>query len=116
VRAAMIWSRIANASTDASKSAGPVPTADRRASELTISAVRNRAAAQVDFPDPAAPASTTTAGSGSRAAVIRRSLSARRAPTCARAGFEGLNPDCAGRAPRVEAGRKNDLHERFQAH
>ena len=59
----------------ASRSAGPLPTAARSASELTTSAVRNRSAAQVDFPE-RRPGQHHHGGSGSRASVIRRSLAA----------------------------------------
>ena len=65
IRAATILSSRPKASTEASRSAGPLPTTARNASDETISDARNRSAAQVDLPEPGAPASTTTAGSGS---------------------------------------------------
>src|SRR4051812_49637064 len=60
----MIMSSTANASTEASRSLSPLPTEARSASEDTISFAANRSAAQVDFPDPDGPTSTTTAGVG----------------------------------------------------
>lgn len=86
LRAAAIWSSSANASAVASRSAGPLPTVARSTSELTTSAFRKCSAAHVDFPEPAAPARTTMAGSGSRASVIGGSLAADGRPSCVGCG------------------------------
>src|SRR5215831_17244921 len=63
-RAATIWSSSVKASADASRSCSPLPTTARSWSEETTSCGRYRAAAQADLPEPAGPASTTSAGSG----------------------------------------------------
>src|SRR6476660_1037867 len=64
-RAATIRTSRSNESADASRSAGPLPTTSRSASEDTTSAARKRDDAQWDLPDPDAPTRTTRAGSGS---------------------------------------------------
>ena len=70
-RAATIVSSRANASAEASRSCGPLPTTPRSASDETISSRRYRSAAQVDLPEPEAPTRTTSAGSGRRAVLSR---------------------------------------------
>ena len=64
-RAATIWSSRAKASAEASRSCSPLPTTPRNWSEDTTSCGRYLARAQADFPEPDAPTSTTSAGSGS---------------------------------------------------
>ena len=63
-RAATMWSSSANASSDASRSCSPLPTTPRSRSDDTTSGFRYRPLAHADFPDPAGPTSTTSAGSG----------------------------------------------------
>ena len=54
-----------------------VPTTARRSSDDTTSTGANRPCAHVDLPDPEAPTSTTSAGSGSgRSSLMTRSLAA----------------------------------------
>ncbi len=71
-RRATISSSRANASVLAAMSSSPVPTTARSRSLDTIVSAGKCAAAQVDFPEPVGPASTTRQGEGSRRTAVRR--------------------------------------------
>ncbi len=97
-RAATTASSTANASTEASRSASPLPTIARNASAETTSFAAKCVRAQVVLPDPAGPMSTTNVGRG-RSIIVR--------PRCARAVRCGAAPACPGRS-RWMRGRRQD--------
>ncbi len=96
-RAATIWSSRAKASAEASRSCSPLPTTPRSWSDETTSCGRYLAAAQADFPDPDAPTSTTSAGSGSAEVTTFSTTVEVRPAAQLRCGSVG------GRLPDVEA-------------